>query len=118
MARELVSIEVAKAWRFITEFTPSAIIPFKGNFPLLPPFRIEDFDKGINHVYLDECDEWIQDLVAKGVRMQSIEDGFREYLEENGLSEKFFEMKSADKATELVRFLNAHSLTFKSLEIK
>lgn len=118
MARELVSIEVSKAWKYITEFTPSAIIPFKGNFPLLPPYKIDDFSKGIEHIYLDECEDWIQDLVVKGVRMQSIEEGFREYLDSNGITDKFNEMKSADKATELVRFLDAHSLTFKSLEIK
>lgn len=118
MERQLTSREVSNVWQYITEFKPSDLIPFKGNFPLLPPFEKKAFGEDIeSHVYVDECSDKTQTILAKGERIRSIHEGFFEYLQNNGIIERYRTMKSADKATELVRFFEANSLTMDCLKI-
>ena len=103
----------------IKEKTPSRLLPFKGDFPLVQPWQEELFRKGCSgKMYLEECEPWIQQALIKAQRIRDIEDGFREYLNNNGLTQRYMEMDGKQKANEIARFLAANSLTTDSLVIK
>lgn len=119
MAKILVSIAAAQANLFIKYNKPSDIIPFKGKFPLLENYKIEDYNKIIfNTQFVEDCPDWVQDILLKGQRMYLIDSNFRNYLKDNGISiDEFHKKSNSDKADELIRFLNANSLSISSLKI-
>ena len=98
---------------------PSELIPFKGDFPIVPEYKREEFFETIrNKAYLEDCDEWIQTAVVRGKRIHDIENNFKEYLADNNIPiADFMKMSSADKSTELIRFFNANSLTLDNLKV-
>ena len=104
---------------YIRESKPSEFVPFKGQFPLLEPYRYEDYSKEIeSHQWLEDCEEWVQDIILKGEQIATIEKGFIEFLKENNTYASFIEMKSSEKADELIRYMNAHSLELNSIRIQ
>lgn len=119
MSKLLVSIYAGKAERVINSKRPSNLIPFKGDFPLLKQWRRDDWNKILDDImYVEDCPEWAQDIMIKGARMCDIDDGFTQYLKDNNIPvEDFKKKKSSDKATELMRFFNANSLTIDNLHI-
>lgn len=119
MGKILVSIFAGKANHYIREKQPSELIPFKGEFPILPEHKSEEYNNAIfNTEYLEDCPDWVQDIVLKGERVYEIVEGFNQYLKDNNISiEDFKKKKSSDKATELMRFFNANSLTIDNLHI-
>ena len=119
MGKLLVSIYAAKADLMINSKVPSDLIPFKGKFPLLLSvlrgYWVEICD---NTMYVEDCPQWVQDIILKGARMTDIHDGFVYYLKQNNISIEAFKKKNKrDKATEIKRFLDANSLTPDSLKI-
>ena len=97
---------------------PSNLIPFKGNFPLLSPALSGEYYKEVStSKTLDEVPVWVQDIINKGLKIKRMDDGFREYLKFNGIFDQFLKMSNADKATELIRFLNANCMTTEYLQI-
>lgn len=97
---------------------PSELIPFKGKFPLLSPALEQDYyDEVASTKTIDQVPEWVQNIIYKALKIQAIENGFKEFLKYNGIWDKFLKMDSSEKATELVRFLNANSMTTEHLEI-
>ena len=119
MAKILVSIAAAQANRYIKEKKPSDIIPFKGNFPLLENYKYDKYNDAIFHTeFVEDCPDWVQNVIKKGQRIFLIENGFKDYLRNNGISLiTFSKMNNADKADELVRFMNTSSLTLDDLKI-
>lgn len=115
----LVSIYAGKANQCVTKDVPSDLIPFKGKFPILPEYLTEEYqDTILKTEEVKDCPDWVQDVLVKGERIYTMDKEFREYLKNNGISVEFFKKKSsADKATELYRFLDANSLTLNSLKI-
>lgn len=103
---------------YVEEKKPSIFVPFKGSFPLLSPALHDEYYKYVaSDKNLDECPIWIQDIINKGLRIQAIERGFKEYLRYNGIFQEFMKMDNSKKATELIRFLNANSMTLEYLDI-
>lgn len=97
---------------------PSPFIPFKGKFPLLEPCLEEEYQKEVTtSKLLSEAPIWVQDIILKATKIQNIEDSFVEYLKMNGIFHDWKTMKSTDKATELIRFLNANSMSLEYLNI-
>ena len=97
---------------------PSTFVPFKGKFPLLSPALQEEYYKEVStSKTMDEVPVWVQDILNNGLKIKRIDEGFKEYLRYNGIFDKFQGMSNADKATELVRFLNANSITLEYLQI-
>ncbi len=97
---------------------PSEFIPFKGQFPLLEPYKYDDYLKEItSHQWLEDCEEWVQDIILKGERIAVMEDEFVQFLKENNTYVNFVQMKSSEKADELIRYMNAHSLELSSIRI-
>ena len=119
MGKILVSIFAGKANHYIREKQPSELIPFKGKFPILPEYKSKEYNDAIfNTEYLEDCPDWVQDVVLKGERVYNIIEGFKEYLRNNNIPiEDFKKKNNSDKATELIRFFNANSLTLDSLVI-
>lgn len=102
----------------VSQKNPSPFVPFKGHFPLLSPALEEEYGKETaSSKTIDEVPLWVQDILNKALKIKRIDDGFVEYLKFNGIFDKFSEMSSSDKATELIRFLNANSMTLEYLNI-
>lgn len=97
---------------------PSDLIPFKGEFPIVPEWRVKQFYE-VEHAHsrLEDCPEWFQQAVIKGCEIDAIDSGFRDWLEKGVGVENFRKMKASDKSTELVRFLNENGLSLDRLRI-
>ena len=121
MERErLVSIVGARASRYVDLKTPSKIIPFKGNFPLLEPYQVASYYEAIqNTMNLEDLSEELQRVTEKGNRIALMEEGFKEYLESNRLSiEDFMKLKNSEKADKLIAWMNKDCIDFTQLTIK
>lgn len=102
----------------VSQKKPSPFIPFKGNFPLLSPALEEEYGKEItSSKNLDEVPLWVQDIINKALKIKRMDDSFVGYLKYNGIFGEFNKMSSSDKATELMRFLNANSMSLEYLNI-
>lgn len=102
----------------VGETKPSTFVPFKGHFPLLSPaLREKYYEEVSTGKNLDEVPVWVQDIINKALKIRRIDDGFKEYLRFNGIFDEFQKMDNSKKATELVRFLNANSMTLEYLKI-
>lgn len=118
MSKMLLSIQGGRVTQYLFSEKPSSYIPFKGNFPLVPEYRTKEvYDIIHSHRYLDECPEWFQTAILHGEQIFLIERGFIQYLTKHGKLEKFDKMSSADKSTELVKFMNDASLGLDRLKI-
>lgn len=103
---------------FVEEKTPSLFVPFKGKFPLLSLALRDEYYKYVaSSKTFDEVPVWVQDIIIKGLKIKAIDEGFKEYLRMNGIFQDFKSMSNSDKATELVRFLNANSMSLEYLQI-
>ena len=97
---------------------PSQLLPFKGKFPLVNPGQETMFDAGCDgKTYLEECPDWIQQILIKAQRIKDIEEGFFKYLKNNGLDKKYYNMSGKEKAFEIKRFFDSTSLDINDLII-
>lgn len=118
MEKIILSRAAGEASPYIRKEKPSDLIPFKGNFPLLDESKNDEWWKWINSTdTLQDCPEWMQQVIFSGQRIARIETAFIEYLKQAGIFEDFLKMKSSDKSTWLVRFLNANSMDIEALQI-
>lgn len=102
----------------VSQKKPSPFIPFNGNFPLLSPALEEEYGNEIaSGKNLDEVPLWVQDIINKALKIKRMDDGFVEYLKYNGILNDFSKFSNSDKATELMRFLNANSMSLEYLNI-
>ena len=116
--RELLSKAGYVVMPFIFSDKPSKYIPFKGEFPVLDRCHYNEFNTIVKErEYVDECPDWMQEAINKGLFMQRLNNAFLEHLNTTGLFDKWKQMKSSDKATELVRFLDTQCLDLSSLNI-
>lgn len=117
--KKLLSIQGGKATQFIFKDKPSMYIPFKGDFPLAQNYQTELIYQRIHeHKHLDEIpEEWIRDLIVKGEKMYDIEEGFVNYLEDIGKKDSFKNLKNAEKADLLMKFLDDNCISIESLNI-
>ena len=65
---------------------PSDLIPFKGEFPIVPEWRVRQFYE-VEHSYsrLEDCPEWFQQAVIKGCEIDAIDKGFRNWLDKRNI---------------------------------
>lgn len=118
MSKKLLSHQAGKATQYIFSKKPSVYVPFKGEFPVVEEWRERDFyDQATSHAYLDECPEWMQKAVIRGEQMYDIDTGFREYLKEEGVYDKFLKMSASEKSDYLVKFLDKNCLGIDRLKI-
>lgn len=107
-----------KVLGIVNQRTPSAYIPFRGDFPLVKEWQKDLYGREVTSGKdVSEVSPWVQDILYKAERIKNIEDEFVEYLEMNGILKDWAGMSSADKSTELIRFMNANSLTLDSLNV-
>lgn len=103
---------------YIFEKVPSEYIPFKGNLPVLDVCHKKEYMELVqNKIYVEECPDWAQEATNIGEFIFTLENNFKEYLKSVGKLDEWGKMKSPDKATELVKFLDSQSLGLSSLEI-
>ena len=118
MKKIILSRAAGEASPYIRSKKPSEYIPFKGHFPLLDESLNDEWWKWINSTdTLQDCPEWMQQVIFGGQRIARMEKAFIEYLQQVGVYEEFLKMSSSEKSTWLVRFLNANSMDIEALQI-
>lgn len=121
MSKErLVSIVGGRASLYVALKTPSNIIPFKGDFPLLKPIYEDEYREAIrNTMYVEDLSEEFQKIVSKGNRIALMEEGFKEFLRDNGIStDNFLKLKNSEKSDLLINWMNKDCIDFTQLNIK
>ena len=116
MKRILVS-RCASIEDYVFAKKPNRRIPFKGDFPIVKNWEVSKWREEMDsHIHLDECSEWFQETVAKGMKIESISTAFNEYLNNVGV-DNFDSLKNEEKADWLVRFMNKNCMTLNALRI-
>lgn len=115
----IMSIAAAQVQPYITEKIPSKLIPFKGNFPLLPVYKEKEYYEITDKTpHVSESPQWVQDILLRGQTIFDMEKRFENYLRDNNISLDDFKKKSsADKSTDLMRFMNANCIGLESLNL-
>lgn len=97
---------------------PSQYIPFKGNFPILPKWRLEEYNENLDKFQtIPQCPDWMQEALVKGERVRSIDEGFQNWLRKHNKLNDFKKFNNDEKATLLVRYLDENCLDLSSLQI-
>ena len=119
MAKIIVSIAGVKVKNIVGKKKPSKLIPFNGQFPLVESYRMDDFNEEIrNKQYLDDCSDWVQDAIVKGLHIVETENTFKKFLEDNNISvDSFGELSNEKKADELMRCFNAKQIPISALNV-
>ena len=82
----LSSVTGAKASLYVNREIPSALIPFRGDFPLLNETESRRFRKTIcSTMWIEELSPKFLYAAVNGGRMSDLEAKFSEYLRECGL---------------------------------
>lgn len=121
MERErMVSVMGGRASKVVTLKKPSALIPFKGKFPLLEPYQEQAYYKAIQGTNnLEDLSKEFQDITEKGNRIVILENGFKEYLAGFNINpEQFQKLNNSDKSDKLMNWLNHDCIDFSQLTIK
>ncbi len=102
---------------YVESDPPSNIVPFRGKFPLVPEVASREYNRYIaSSLYVDECPLWVQKVLYNGLQIRAIDRGFREYLDENKITD-FVEKSPKEKTEILMKFLDSHSMTLEYLDI-
>lgn len=119
MREKLLSVIGARASKFVNKEVPSELIPFKGNFPLLPSYKSEEFYEAIrNNQFLEDISEDLQNIIIKGNRIAIMHEGFENYLLDRGFSKyDFIKMKNSEKSNFLIDWMNISCINFSQLKI-
>lgn len=118
MKKILLSHISAQANIYIRNEKPSEYVPFKGKFPLLESHRNKEYTEEIeSKMYLEECSEWVQDIILKGQQIFLIDTSFKKYLIDNGKYKNFSKLSLSEKSDELIRFMGENSLGLNRLKI-
>lgn len=118
MNKPLLSRQAGRVTAYIFKKKPSTLIPFKGDFPVVPEWRMTEFYESVNsHQYLEDCPDWVQTAVLRGEKLYNIDRGFTQYLKDKGILGDFNKMSAADKSTHLVAFLDDNCLGLDRLKI-
>lgn len=118
MKRNLMSKLGYHALLNIFEDTPSKYIPFSGQLPILDVSKKEEYNKYLfNEEFVEDCPEWVQDAVYKGEFVFTLDYNFKQYLKSKNMLDKWDSIKSSERATTLVRFLDSQSIGLESLEL-
>ena len=118
MKKIILSRAAGEASPYIRREKPSELIPFKGNFPLLDESLNDEWWRWMNSTdTLQDCPEWMQQVIFSGQRIARRESSFEKYLRDAGVYDEFKKMKSPEKSTWLVRWLNANSMDIEALQI-
>lgn len=116
----LVSVLGGRACHYVDLKTPSKLIPFKGNFPLLEPYRMREYYEAIQNTnYISELSEEFQEVTMKGNKIALMEEGFIDYLRSLNISrQEFLQLSNSEKSTKLIEWMNKDCLDFSQLTIK
>ncbi len=115
--RRIIVSKCYSAIEFIFSEKPNQWLPFKGDFPIVKDWQREKWlEEFYTHMYLDECSDWFQETMAKGMQMESISYAFRYYLEDVGI-EDFDSLTEKEKADYLEKFLDSHCMTTNALRM-
>lgn len=116
----LSSVTGAKASLYVNREIPSALIPFRGDFPLLNETESRRFRKTIcSTMWIEELSPKFLYAAVNGGRMSDLEAKFSEYLRECGLSKDAFEeLESVEKSSYLKDWMRADSVCDKDFIVR
>ena len=104
---------------YINRKHPSALIPFKGDLPMLNDIDTLTFRDAIRETLsLDELSPEFQRVATEGYRIAMMEDGFTRYLRKQGITPgEFVKLSNSDKSDYLLDWMNMNSISLESLKI-
>ena len=106
--------------RMMSVKRPSALIPFKGNLPVLKESEIKEYyELAQNNMYLEDLTDEQQAKFVKGFDMYCMENGFMDYLSNKSITTKeYTAMPDTDKNTILTQWLDASCIDEVRLTIR
>ena len=118
MKKQIVSKAAGRAEIYLFSKTPSNYVPFRGEFPVVENYQRDKwFEELNNHFYLEDCSEWFQETVAKAQKMEAIDEGFKDFLQERGSFDGFGKLNAAEKSDLLLKYMDANQITLNYLKI-
>jgi len=118
MKKQILSKVASNAAHFLFTEKPSEVVPFSGNFPILPAYKYDKWREEFeNNFWLEDCSEWFQETVRRATKMETVDSGFTQFLIELNLLNNFNELNNSKKADLLMKYLNANSMTLEHLNI-
>lgn len=118
MRNDMVSVLAGQIDRYVNLKTPSEYVPFKGNFPLVKTYQMDEYLLDIrSNEKLNTCKDWVKDVILQGQQIYLIENGFIQYLKDDNIFDTFDKMKSNEKADILIKFMNKNNLGLERLQI-
>ena len=104
---------------YINRKQPSALIPFKGDLPMLNDIDTITFREAIcETLSLDELSSEFQRVATEGYRIAVMEEGFTAYLRERAITpDDFVKLSNSEKSDYLLDWMNLNSLGLESLKI-
>lgn len=120
MRENLVSVVGGRAVDFVDSKTPSKLIPFQGEFPILENYKLPGFMEAIrNTEFINELSEEHQEAVRKGDSMATLEKNFEKYLRDKGIDKySFLKKTNSEKSDILVRWMEDNNVDSNRLNIK
>lgn len=123
MAR-IFDISAGKANQFIHYEVPSNLIPFKGDFPIVPSYKRDTFHDEVHRVIglgamaFEECSEWVRKVVDVGEKIYDMHHNFSDYLSNKGKLSKFQDLSPKEKEDLLYDFMDKECIGYEQLIIK
>lgn len=104
---------------YINRKHPSALIPFKGDLPMLNDIDTLTFRDAIRETLsLEELSPEFQRVATEGYRIAVMEEGFTTYLRERAITpDDFVKLSNSEKSDYLLDWMNLNSLGLESLKI-
>lgn len=120
MRDRLVSVVGGRASLYVCKKKPSEFIPFKGNFPLIRPYQMEDYMNEVSSkMWIEDMSPEFQKATMDGNRIALFEEGFKNYLNSyNITTDMFLKMSNSDKSDKLISWLEHDGIDFSQLTIK
>lgn len=115
----LCSVIGGAATRYVEQRTPSPLIPFSGELPILDTIDAERFREEIASTEkLEDLSPKFQHAALEGYRIAQMVSEFREYLYDRGISpEGFVKLSNAEKSDHLLDWMNTNAVSMASLKI-
>lgn len=117
---QLTSVVCGMGESFVDEKNPSWLIPFRGNLPLLPSYRVAYYQKMCLSVpYVSELPQEFQDIAWKAYEIATMHENFRKYLQEYGIDQnEFAGLSEEEKADKLADWMEKSNIDISRLTIE
>ena len=96
------SVRIGKVHHILTLKHPSEILPFKGNFPLVPEIKYEFFlNQTKKSHYYEELSDEVKKITQKAEKIVFFHNSFKKFLQEEEYGIKGFKLLTSEAQQQL-----------------